>query len=286
LIIVTAGDPFGIGPEVTGKALKSKAIKNKADFIVIGKSLSSRPAGRLCKLGGEISFENIYKAVNILKAVTGRPKALVTAPINKFSLKKAGYSYGGHTEMLADLLKVRSPAMMFNAESFRVVLTTRHIPLSKVPKALTKEKIISAGGLFYTALEKCFKIKNPRVGVAGLNPHAGEGGMMGREELDIIGPAIRELRKKFINITGPYPPDVIFRKLYAGDIDGVVAMYHDQALGPFKMLYFEKGVNVTLGLPFIRTSPDHGTAFDIAGKNAADPESMIEAVKLAIKLAY
>lgn len=285
VIVITTGDPAGIGPEITSKALKNTALKNRARFIVIGDSsgksiISGKPTAR----GGRIAVENIEKAVKILDSLDTR-KALVTAPISKVSFKKAGFKFRGHTELLAQFTKTKNVAMMFSKGAFKIALVTRHIPLSKVSKELTEEKIINTTKLFYFALKNRFKIRNPKIGISALNPHAGESGIMGREEKEFIAPAIKKL-KRTINYVGvPKPADSLFHDLYKRKLDGIVCMYHDQGLIPFKMLYFEKGVNITLGLPFIRTSPDHGTAFDIAGKGKADPASMIEAIKLAIRLA-
>lgn len=286
VIIITTGDPAGIGPEVTDKALDYKPLKGKAEFVVLGTERAAKvkvPIGVPSREGGSISAENIRRAVSMLRAISG-PKALVTAPISKFSLKKAGINFPGHTEMLASLTASRHVTMMFSADKFRVALVTRHIPLSRVSSEIDQKKIILTTGAFYSALRYRFGIRRPAIGVSALNPHAGESGLMGREENGIILPAVKNLRKKFGSIIGPVPADSLFRLLYLGRLDGVVSMYHDQGLVPFKMLYFNKGVNVTLGLPFIRTSPDHGTAFDIAGKGKADPSSMIEAISLAIKL--
>lgn len=286
VIVITAGDPAGIGPEITSKALKNMALKNRARFIVIdgssGESINSlgKPSAR----GGRIAVENIKGAVKILNSLDTR-KAMVTAPVNKFSLKKAGFKFTGHTELLAHLTKTKNIAMMFSKGAFKIALVTRHIPLSKVSKALTEEKIINTTKLFYSALKGRFKIKNPKIGISALNPHAGESGIMGTEEEELIGPAIKKLKRTINHKGAVKPADSLFHDLYKRKLDGIVCMYHDQGLIPFKMLYFEKGVNITLGLPFIRTSPDHGTAFDIAGEGRADPASMIEAIKLAIRLA-
>ncbi len=285
VIAITTGDPAGIGPEITSKALKNTDVKNRARFIVIdGSSGESIISGKPSARGGRIAVENIKKAVKILNSLDTR-KALVTAPVNKFSLKKAGFKFRGHTELLAHLTKTKNIAMMFSKGPFKIALATRHIPLSRVSKELTEEKIINTTKLFYFALKRRFKIRNPKIGISALNPHAGESGIMGTEEEEFIGPAIKKL-KRTINYKGVVrPADSLFHDLYKRKLDGIVCMYHDQGLIPFKMLYFEKGVNITLGLPFIRTSPDHGTAFDIAGKGKANPASMIEAIKLAIRLA-
>jgi len=210
----------------------------------------------------------------------------VTAPINKSSVRKAGFAdFEGHTEYLAARTATKDFAMMFVGKSLKITLVTRHIALKDVSRALSMESIYSAIRLTRDHLVRCFGIKDPKIAVAGLNPHAGEGGLFGDEEAKTITPAIKRASAEFKNIDGPVPSDIIFYEALNGKYDAVIAMYHDQALAPFKMLYFKDGVNVTLGLPFIRTSPDHGTAFDIAGKGIADPASMKEALLLACRLA-
>ena len=283
LVVITTGDPAGIGPEITKKALKNTSLRKKANFIILGSENTSVKIGSPSKISGRISFENIKKAVKLLEAISGR-KALVTAPISKYSFMKAGVPYKGHTELLAKLTNTKDIAMMFSADDFKLALVTRHIALAKVPRSLTTKRIVDTTRLFFSTLRDRFRIKDPRIGIAGLNPHAGENGVLGNEEARVIIPAIKKLRPFIRNITGPWPADILFRLLYKKKLDGVVCMYHDQGLVPFKMLYFEKGVNITLGLPFIRTSPDHGTAYDIAGKGLADPSSMQNAIKLAVEL--
>ncbi len=283
-MIITTGDPGGIGPEVTSKALASKDIRSSAEFVIIG-SLKTRTADHgPSALGGREAYANILRAVKIITS-SKRPAALVTAPISKHSLYKADIRFSGHTEILAGLTGVSNAVMMFSGGYFKLALVTRHIPVKAVPTQLSKEKITGTISLFAESLKRDFGIKCPRIGVLGLNPHAGEAGLLGDEEKRIIMPAIRAVSNKGVRLSGPIPPDVAFRDMYTRAFDGLVAMYHDQGLIPFKMLYFEQGVNVTLGLPFVRTSPDHGTAFDIAGKGKADPSSMIEAVKLACLMA-
>jgi len=241
---------------------------------------------------GKVSYEYIEKGIKL--ASSGIIDALVTAPINKESFHKAGIPYTGHTEMLAHLTKTKNFAMMLIGGSptstgrrpggnLRVVLVTRHIPIKNVAKELTEEKISTAIKLAHNA-GKFFNTAKPKIAVCGLNPHAGEGGTIGKEETRIIMPAMKKAKKSGINVCGPYASDTIFYKAVQGQYDFVVAMYHDQGLIPLKTLYFDEGVNVTLGLPFIRTSPDHGTAYDIAGKNIANPKSMQEAIKLAVKM--
>jgi len=268
-IIITAGDPNGIGPEVTEKALKDPRIKTLAHFIVI-------------ETQDKTGFDAVQRAVEILKR--DRVRVLVTAPVNKGAISESGISFQGHTEYLAKATNTKKFAMMLCGGPLRVTTVTRHIPLKDVSSSITLEKIIDAVRLTGESLKRDFRIKNPRIGVCALNPHCGEGGRIGREEQDIIIPAIKRIRRFIPGIQGPISGDIIFHMAFHGKLDAVISMYHDQGLGPLKMLAFEKGVNVTLGLPFIRTSPDHGTAYDIAGKGIADPSSMKEAIKLAVKM--
>lgn len=268
-IIITTGDPGGIGPEITKKALEDPKIRRLADFFVI-------------KSNNRSGFDAIEKAVEILKKY--EIDGLVTAPVNKEAINRLGIPFQGHTEYLAKATNTKKFAMMLCGGPLKVTTVTRHVPLKKVSGILTEAKIIDAAILTDSGLRKYFGIKKPRIGVCGLNPHCGEGGKIGREELDIIIPAIKKIRKLVPEIQGPISGDAIFYKAYNGGLDSVISMYHDQGLGPLKMVAFEKGVNVTLGLPFIRTSPDHGTAYDIAGKGIANPDSMKEAIKLAVKM--
>jgi len=231
--------------------------------------------------GGRAAAGCIQKAVQL--ALSKQVDGIVTAPISKEALKMAGMKWPGHTEMLADLTATRDCAMMIIGGPLRVILVTIHTALRNVADLITRRKIVRT---ILLAKKACamLGIRRPRIAVAGLNPHAGEKGIFGDEEIRKIIPVVREAVKKGIPVSGPYPPDTIFHKAYIGDIDIIVCMYHDQGLIPLKMIAFEKGVNVTVGLPFIRTSPDHGTAYDIAWKGIADPSSMIEAIKLAAKL--
>ncbi len=268
-IVITTGDPKGIGPEVTEKALKDPKIKNIANFIVI------QPQDKT-------GFDAIKKAVEILKK--NKANAIVTAPVNKEAINKSGIPFQGHTEYLAEATNTKKFAMMLCGGPLKVTTVTRHVPLKKVSSTLTQAKIIEAVRLTDSGLKKYFGIKKPRIGVCALNPHCGEGGEIGREEQDMIMPAIKKIRRFIPEIHGPISGDVIFYMAYNGKLDAVISMYHDQGLVPLKMVAFEKGVNVTLGLPFIRTSPDHGTAYDIAGKGIANPCSMKEAIKLAVRM--
>ncbi len=307
-IAVTMGDAAGIGPEVIVKSigtiskyclpvivcdgafLKAQARKFKADIsgakICDMKNIKApiKPA-RVSAPAGRAAYEYIVEAVS--QALVEDVSAVVTAPINKESFSRAGVKFPGHTELLAKLTGTREFAMMLCGVGLRVVLVTTHAALKDVPELITKEEIVSKIGLAAEYLRDGLKIKRPRIGVAGLNPHAGDGGIFGAEERNIILPAVKSAGRKFGQsvITGPVAPDALFYKAKRGDFDAVVCMYHDQGLVALKMEAFEEGVNVTLGLPIIRTSPDHGTAFDIAGKGKANPRSFIEAVKLAVRLA-
>jgi 4-hydroxythreonine-4-phosphate dehydrogenase len=210
--------------------------------------------------------------------------AIATAPINKEAWRLAGLPWTGHTDLLAHLTGARDVAMMFYSDTLRVVLATIHIPLAEVPRALTRESLESTIVLSASELPR-FGCVAPRLAVAGLNPHAGEHGLFGREEQDVIAPAVARCRARGIDVSGPYPADTLFVRAHRGEFDAVIACYHDQGLIPVKLVAFGHAVNVTLGLPIVRTSVDHGTAFDIAGKGVADPESMIAAVLLAARLA-
>ena len=308
-ILITMGDPAGIGPEVTVKALSDPRISTSAHFLVIGdsfvidkvkKRLRTKPEISLLDLAnvgtanfafgirkpafGKASIEYIDKALSILKS--GEADALVTAPVNKSSIRSAGFKgFEGHTEYFAQKTGSKEFAMMFVGKRLKITLVTRHIALRDVPPAITADLICRAIKLTHEHLKRCFGIENPKIAVAGLNPHASDSGLFGDEEEKVIIPAIRKASIGRKNRYGPLPADVVFYEALKGEFDAVVAMYHDQALAPFKTLYFNDGVNLTLGLPFIRTSPDHGTAFDIAGKGIADPTSMKEAILLARRLA-
>lgn len=217
--------------------------------------------------------------------MTGKIAAMVTAPISKEHLQRGGYRYPGHTEFLADLAGIRDFRMMMAGPGLRVVLVTIHEPLSKVPSLLSVSRILKTIRITDDSLRSWFGLRRPRIAVAALNPHAGESGIFGREEKRIIGPAVVRARRQGICASGPFPPDTVFYRAVKGDFDAVVAMYHDQGLIPLKLLHFDRGVNITLGLPFVRTSVDHGTAFDIAGKGIADPSSLIAAIEMAVEMA-
>jgi len=224
-------------------------------------------------------------------ALSGAVAGVITAPIAKAPLYEAGFKFPGHTEFLGELTAsesfdgARGPVMMLTAGGLRVALVTVHAPLAKVPGLLSVEAIVNAGLVTAQALRRDFGIAQPRLAVAALNPHAGEGGGMGREEIDIVAPAVRALEDLHVDVTGPHPADTLFPEVMRTRYDAVICLYHDQALIPVKMLDFWGGVNVTLGLPIVRTSPDHGTAFDIAGRGLARPDSLIAAIRLADQIA-
>ncbi|MBA7523998.1 D-erythronate 4-phosphate dehydrogenase [subsurface metagenome] len=237
--------------------------------------------GKVDPMCGKATFEYIKKGSEIVK--NGGAEGMVTAPLCKKSMEDAGFSYPGHTELLAELTGTKDFAMMLVGGNLRVVLVTRHLPLKEVASSLSKQKVLLAIRLGVEAM-KALGIDSPKVGVCALNPHAGEWGILGKEEIETIIPAIEEARKEGIAINGPLPSDKGFYDTAGGRYDLAIAMYHDQGQVPVKLLSYTKSVNVTLGLPFVRTSPCHGTGFDIAGQNKANPQSFIEAIKLAAKL--
>jgi 4-hydroxythreonine-4-phosphate dehydrogenase len=238
--------------------------------------------GRVSADAGRAAYDAIVSAT--ADAMAGRIDAIATAPINKEAFAAAGLPWRGHTDLLAQLTGSARVAMMFYAESLRVVLATVHIALAEVPRTLTREVLEGTIDLASRELPR-FGIRSPRLALAGLNPHAGEHGVIGREDDDVLAPAVAALRSRGVLVDGPFPADTVFLRAMRGEFDAVVACYHDQGLIPIKLVAFGQAVNVTLGLPIIRTSVDHGTAFDIAGKGTADPSSMIEAIKLAVRLA-
>ena len=320
LIGITMGDPAGIGPEICAKALTSGQVRNIADCVVIGdrrcvrqglkiagiegieinsiKKVSGAkflpktidvldlnnadPAkiklGQVSRTAGKAAAEYLEKAIQL--AQNGEIDAITTAPINKEAIRKAGYKFHGHTEILATRTKTKDYAMMFVSDRLWVMLVTTHIPLREVSKHLDKKKIVKIIKMAHETLSRVREGK-PKIGVAGLNPHAGEAGIFGSEEKKIIRPAVEEARKLGIDVKGPISPDAIFYLANSGMFDIVIAMYHDQGLIPLKLLSFNRSVNVTVGLPFVRTSVDHGTGFDIVGKGWANPGSLIEAIKVA-----
>ena len=282
-IAITAGDPAGIGPEIAARAAADPSVLDVCEPIVYGDPNGhSVTPGALSAAAGRAAYDTIVRAVDDAKNHT--VDAIATAPVNKEAFRLAGLPWNGHTDLLAHLTGARDVAMMFYSDALRVVLATVHIPLAEVPRALTTASLDATIELTARELPR-FGIARPRIAVAGLNPHAGEHGLFGREEATIIAPAIEACRARGIEVGGPFPADTIFVRARRGEFDVVVACYHDQGLIPVKLAAFGQAVNVTLGLPIIRTSVDHGTAFDIAGKGIADPQSMIAAVKLAARLA-
>jgi 4-hydroxythreonine-4-phosphate dehydrogenase len=278
---ITEGDPAGIGPEIVAKAVSDPRVRAVCEPVIYGSDVSITP-GVLSAESGRAAYDTIVRAVR--DAQSDVVHAIATAPINKEALALAGLPWRGHTEMLAELTNAPRVAMMFWSEKLRVVLATIHIPLASVPAALTVQSVFDIVELTHRELPR-FGIAHPRIALAGLNPHAGEHGVLGQEETDVLEPAVARSVASGIDISGPYPGDTIFLRAMRGEFDAVIACYHDQGLIPIKMVAFGEAVNVTLGLPIIRTSVDHGTAFDIAGKGVADPESMVQAVLLAAKLA-
>ncbi len=319
-IAITMGEPGGIGPEIIVKALCSPDLRKLCAPLVVGNAEIMRNAVKLVGLplsvkpvsGVEESVDdpNVVEVLDVrsrIPKLTGKPgksagvavvkyikkavdlalgkkvSAVVTAPISKESLSLAGYSWPGHTELLAELTHSRNFAMMFTSERLNIILCTIHTALKKVPSKITKGVVYRTICHAGTAMAMLGN-DNPRIAVAGLNPHGGESGIMGTEEMNAIIPAVEQARKEGRDVSGPYPPDVVFHRALNNEFNIVVCMYHDQGLIPFKMIAFETGVNVTVGLPIIRTSPDHGTAFDIAWKNMANPSSMKEAIKCAVRM--
>ena len=252
-------------------------------FDPISKTTRSIRLGRVSANAGEMAVRCIQSAVHLAQA--GRVAGIVTAPINKEAMHLAGHSYPGHTEMLADLTKAKESGMMIMGGRLKIVFVTTHLALRDVAKTITVAKTLKAIRLTHFGLKQLFRVKKPRIAVAGLNPHAGESGLFGDEELRLILPAIKRAKAQGITCTGPYSADTMFAKALTGAFDGIVALYHDQGLIPLKTTAFGHCVNITLGLPILRTSVDHGTAFDIAGKMKADPTSLVDAIVMAAKLA-
>ena len=282
-VAITVGDPAGIGPEVAAKAAADPRVVAACEPLLYGPPAGAVFApGVLSAAAGRAAYDVIVRAVD--DAQRGVVQAMATAPVNKEAFRLAGLEWSGHTDLLAHLTGSSHVAMMFYSDALRVVLATVHIPLAEVPRALTQASLDATIALTARELPR-FGIARPRIAVAGLNPHAGEHGLFGTEEETAIRPAIDACRARGIDVSGPYPGDTVFVRARRGDYDVVVACYHDQGLIPVKLVAFGQAVNVTLGLPIIRTSVDHGTAFDIAGQGVADPESMVAAVLLAARLA-
>lgn len=303
---ITMGDPKGIGPELIARAWPE--LSQRFELTLFGDPLIMKRACRLTRR----SLAPILKTTQVISNLTETPRALsphqaglasiayireavsaaqkkvihgiVTAPICKEHAHAAGFPFPGHTEYLAHLTRTKKFAMMMAGRSLKVVLVTVHEPLSKVSELLTPQKILTIIQLTHAGLKKYFSLPHPKIGVAGLNPHAGENNAFGREESRIIRPAIRRAQEQHIKVSGPFSADTLFVRAVRGEFDAVVCMYHDQGLIPLKLLHFKDGVNITLGLPLIRTSVDHGTAFDIAWKGRADPASFLAAAEMAGKM--
>ncbi len=324
VIGITMGDPAGIGPEIVLTALKYPEICEGCRPLILGDfqilralalrcdksyhinrvsrpeegkyttgsldiiNLSDLDPGRII-LGkpaartGKAMLKYIHKAVDM--AMEGLISAMVTCPINKESLHLSGADFSGHTELIAHRTACDDYAMMLAGKRIRVVLVTIHIPVKNISSSLSEEKILKTIELTHRALKNRFGINAPKIAVAGLNPHAGEAGIFGNEEKQLIEPAVLHAKNKGFRVHGPFPADTLFYHAVDGDYDAVICMYHDQGLIPFKMVHFKDGVNTTIGLPIIRTSVDHGTAYDIVGTGKADPGSLIAAIKMAAEQA-
>jgi 4-hydroxythreonine-4-phosphate dehydrogenase len=305
-IAITMGDSQGIGPEVIVKALRSENLLERAEFVIFGhapafagcagfKSVLASSHVDFVEVGkniksltpatsGKLAFASLEAAVSLLK--TNGADALMTAPISKLRIAKAGFRFPGHTEYLCAQFGVKKFAMMLFHSRLKVVLLTIHLPLRKVFKEITRENILEKLELTADVLTSRFGKNAPRIAVCGLNPHAGEGGLLGSEEDEIIRPALKAFSKKrryaHVQVIGPVSADTVFHDALNGRFDAVLCQYHDQGLIALKSTGFDEGVNMTLGLPFVRTSPDHGTAFDIAGQGVANPKSTIMALKAAL----
>jgi 4-hydroxythreonine-4-phosphate dehydrogenase len=282
-VAITVGDPAGIGPEIARKAADDPRVREVcAPIVYAPPDPSAFEAGVVSAASGRAAYDVLCTAVR--DAQTGIVDAIATAPVSKLAFARAGLPWKGHTDLLAHLTGSRRVAMMFWSAPLKVVLATVHVPLADVPRVLTRAVLDDTIDLTAQELPR-FGIARPRLALAGLNPHAGEEGVLGDEEQRTLRPAVQDARERGVDIAGPFPGDTIFVRASRGEFDAVIACYHDQGLIPVKLLAFGHSVNVTLGLPIVRTSVDHGTAFDIAGKNVADPTSMIEAILLAAALA-
>ena len=284
-LAVTLGDPRGIGPEVVRKALADPRVVEAVEPVIVGPDGTDTPAEMVVgswTAGGSPADAGWLAGLAIKRAVklaqSGAVSGVVTAPIDKQALLAGGFDYPGHTEMLAELTG-SSTAMMLASERLRVVLATTHIPLSAVPRAVTREVIVQAASITTRGLRDWFGIAAPRIALCAMNPHAGDGRRFGTEDEDLLAPAAREA-----GISGPFPADTVFVRAMGGEFDAVIAPYHDVGMTAIKVASFGSAVNVTLGLPFPRTSPDHGTALDIAGQNRANAESMVAALLLCAKI--
>jgi 4-hydroxythreonine-4-phosphate dehydrogenase len=321
-LAVTLGDPAGVGPEIVAAAWHALKASGPT-FFAVGDAAALAAAGAPIAIIADASEAagRFAAALPVLDVplpsppVPGRPSAVaapfvvrwieaavrlaldgaaagvVTAPIAKATLYEAGFAYPGHTEFIGELTRrapmagARGPVMMLAAGNLRAALVTVHEPLARVPSLITEDRIVSVGTVVAEALARDFGVARPRIAVAGLNPHAGEGGALGREDLEVVTPAVAALKARGIDARGPLPADSLFHEAARATYDAALCLYHDQALIPVKMLDFWGGVNLTLGLPIVRTSPDHGTAFDIAGKGVARPDSLIAAIRMAAGIA-
>ncbi len=283
-LALTLGDPAGIGPEVIAAALATDPFPlGGPDLEIIGTTTGHAP-GQPTAASARASWDALEEAV--ARTLDGEFAAVVTGPVSKHHLHEVGFPFPGQTEFFATRCDTANHAMCLTGGSLTVALVTAHVPLAEVPTALTTPEIIRVGKLLAA---HCHQrgIAHPRIAVAGLNPHAGENGDLGREEIELIAPAVSTLATSGLaaDFAGPLPPDTVFFRAVEGDFDAVLCMYHDQGLIPLKLHAFHSGVNVTLGLPIVRTSPDHGTAFDIAGQGLARPDSFLAALHLAAELA-
>jgi len=283
---ITLGDCAGIGPEIVELALRSGRVPDSTVYVVLGRQPNCKP-GAPTPETARAAAAALEEAVTLARR--SELDAIVTGPVHKARMYEVGFRFPGQTEFFAERCGVKNFAMCLTGKKLTVALVTAHIPLRKVPRALKQSEIIRVGLLLAKFLRSRGK-NTPRVAVAGLNPHAGESGKLGAEEIEVIAPAVEELNRSPISdhrslFSGPASPDTVFNRAIEGEFDAVLCMYHDQGLIPLKLHAFDSGVNVTLGLPFPRTSPDHGTAFEIAGKSIARPDSMIAAINLAVELA-
>lgn len=303
-VAITIGDPAGIGPEIVYRAVNSLRVQrvcspilvgdkniiskyfnihkksNKVEFVFSSNYNKNVELGKSSRLSGLIACNALKQAVNM--CMLKQTKSMVTAPVSKESFKLAGLKHSGHTEFLGELTKTKNYCMMMICDDINSVMVTRHLPVSQISSILTKKDIVSTVKLSADFIKQVSK-KSPKIIMCALNPHAGDNGILGNDEKKIIIPAIKNLKEKKYNIVGLYPVDIAWQKFLKNKYDLIVAMYHDQIMLPLKILNPKKIVNVTVGLPFIRTSPGHGTAFDIAGKNIADYSSMEEAIIYASK---
>lgn len=308
VIALSVGDPAGIGPELVLKTATDRSLTHLADLVVVGNEailrkhaqvlglpydlptlvsvqtpgLDEIELGRPSAAGGRLAVACVERALDIVR--NGAADALVTGPINKQALGQAGFRWAGHTDFLKERTRTDAVVMMLVGAGLRVGLVTHHMAICEISEQLSTEKILSALRIMNTDLARCFGIACPRIAVAGLNPHAGDGGRFGDEERRVIGPAIERARSEGIQCDGPHPPDTLFVESMRERYHAVLAMYHDQGLIPLKMLAFGRAVNLTLGLPIVRTSVDHGTAYDIVGRGVASTASLVEAVKMAVEI--